>query len=205
MKTIAMLSAAVLALAAPAAFAAPTVTFVGGSGEMPAGATIIENFDGYAPNSSIGTEAFAFSTKGRRPLYGSTGNFAALRAGGSYSVDFAPATLFSFVIGSVDSYNTLTLLLSDNSNVTYTGGEIIGKLATISGANDALRNGLVTFNASGGPKIIGATFASTGNSFEFDNLAAAVPEPSTWAMMIFGFGAIAGAMRHRRRAARALA
>jgi len=201
MKTIAMLGAAMVALAAPAAFAAPTVTFAGGTGGIAPGTTIIENFDSYAPDSSIGTEAFAFSTKGKRPLYGSTGNFAALRAGGSYSIDFAPSTLFSFVIGSVDTYNMLTLLLSDNSSVTYNGGEIIGKSATTSGKNDALRNGLVIFDANGGPKIVGATFASTGNSFEFDNLAAAVPEPATWAMMIFGFGAVAGAMRHRRRVA----
>ena len=30
-------------------------------------------------------------------------------------------------------------------------------------------------------------------------VAAAVPEPATWAMMIGGFGAVGGAMRYRRR------
>lgn len=35
--------------------------------------------------------------------------------------------------------------------------------------------------------------------------AAGVPEPATWAMMIFGFGAIAGTMRYRRREALAAA
>ena len=34
---------------------------------------------------------------------------------------------------------------------------------------------------------------------------AGVPEPATWAMMIFGFGAIAGTMRYRRREALAAA
>lgn len=34
------------------------------------------------------------------------------------------------------------------------------------------------------------------------NIGGAVPEPSTWAMMIGGFGAIGGVMRRRRRAAR---
>lgn len=34
----------------------------------------------------------------------------------------------------------------------------------------------------------------------FGDVAGAVPEPSTWAFMIFGFGAIGGAMRRRRKA-----
>ncbi|MCW6535240.1 PEPxxWA-CTERM sorting domain-containing protein [Sphingomonas lycopersici] len=34
--------------------------------------------------------------------------------------------------------------------------------------------------------------------------AASVPEPSTWAMMIIGFGAVAGTMRVRRKTAPAL-
>nr|WP_281393330.1 PEPxxWA-CTERM sorting domain-containing protein [Sphingomonas xinjiangensis] len=44
--------------------------------------------------------------------------------------------------------------------------------------------------------------SSTGNSV--DNVrvslvsASAVPEPATWAMMLFGVGATGGAMRRRR-------
>jgi len=37
--------------------------------------------------------------------------------------------------------------------------------------------------------LFSATFSSAG----------AVPEPSTWALMILGFGAIAGTMRRRKR------
>ena len=41
------------------------------------------------------------------------------------------------------------------------------------------------------------------NEVMFDNLVAgrtnAVPEPATWLMMIFGFGAVGGTMRYRRR------
>ncbi|MEH6756877.1 MAG: PEPxxWA-CTERM sorting domain-containing protein [Parasphingorhabdus sp.] len=41
------------------------------------------------------------------------------------------------------------------------------------------------------------TFDYTFRTFSSDSLGA-VPEPSTWAFMIFGFGAIGGAMRRRR-------
>ena len=45
---------------------------------------------------------------------------------------------------------------------------------------------------------------SAGDSFEVDNFAGAVPEPTTWALMIMGFGGV-GAMVRRRRTAYALA
>lgn len=34
----------------------------------------------------------------------------------------------------------------------------------------------------------------------FSNFSGAVPEPATWAFMIFGFGAVGGAMRRQRKA-----
>lgn len=37
-------------------------------------------------------------------------------------------------------------------------------------------------------------------SFDVDAVGGAVPEPATWAFMIFGFGAIGGAMRRQRKA-----
>ena len=45
----------------------------------------------------------------------------------------------------------------------------------------------------------------TGNSFEFDSIAGrlaggAVPEPSTWAVMILGFGIVGASVRRRRLA-----
>jgi hypothetical protein len=51
----------------------------------------------------------------------------------------------------------------------------------------------------GGASVTSITFSSTNNSFEFDNLAAGIPEPVTWGLMIVGFGGI-GAMMRRRRA-----
>lgn len=43
-------------------------------------------------------------------------------------------------------------------------------------------------------------FASKLAVTQIEEIQAAVPEPSTWAMMIMGFGAIGAVIRHRRRA-----
>jgi hypothetical protein len=50
-------------------------------------------------------------------------------------------------------------------------------------------------------RIIDESLASSGNDFAIDNLVltTAVPEPSTWAMIVLGFVGI-GAMSCRRRA-----
>ncbi|MEP3226766.1 MAG: PEPxxWA-CTERM sorting domain-containing protein [Parasphingorhabdus sp.] len=50
------------------------------------------------------------------------------------------------------------------------------------------------FDMSGGPEV-----GFDALSFGIANVAA-VPEPATWAFMIFGFGAIGGALRRNRKA-----
>jgi hypothetical protein len=61
-------------------------------------------------------------------------------------------------------------------------------------------------SAPGGVTVTGAlSFAGTGNICQecakVDlKLGTAVPEPSTWAMMVLGFGMIAGALRRQRKA-----
>lgn len=44
-------------------------------------------------------------------------------------------------------------------------------------------------------------FSTNGGKaiFAYNTVAGAVPEPSTWALMLIGFGAVGGAMRTRRR------
>ena len=74
---------------------------------------------------------------------------------------------------------------------------------------------LVTFNSglidelrvtSSGGILAGLGGSSVGavfDDFTFDDLAgAAVPEPSAWAMLILGMGAVGGALRRRSRAGR---
>ena len=49
-----------------------------------------------------------------------------------------------------------------------------------------------------------ATFSSTSNAFEF-SLGTAVPEPTTWAMMMLGFAGLGYAAFRRNTKGRALA
>ena len=207
--TIALALAGLITATAPAQ-AAPTVTFFAGSGATAPGTTVFQTFEGFAPNAAIGTNAYAVtasSGNAARPAYGSTGKFGAVLGGGSWTVNFAAASVFSFVLGSLDTYNSLTLFFADGSSLLYQGGQIINDMTFPSGSQiSGETNGVVRYSAGSGPAIVGARFQSAQNSFEFDNLAStgAVPEPATWAMMMLGFGAMGTMLRRRRRDSRAL-
>lgn len=62
-------------------------------------------------------------------------------------------------------------------------------------------SGLTNYRGFAGVTDGGATI----NQIEYEALAAAVPEPETWALMIAGFGGVGLAMRRRRRQASAAA
>lgn len=193
-----------LALASPVT-AATLVGFSGGSGILPIGTNIIETFEDEAVGSAIGTQAFVYNRsvggESARPAFGSTGNFAAVWTDGSYSKAFAPTKLFAFSLGSLDTYNRLTLRYEDDSVLVLSGGQIINGASFPSGNQiSGLTNGVVSYQVTSGPRLTGATFSSSGNSFEFDNLATApVPEPATWALMIGGFGLVGFGLRRRVR------
>ena len=126
--------AAVLLLVAASspALAVTTISFAGGTGTLPANVTVFEDFEGYAagtPGASIGANAFVFNDsvggQAARPAFGSTGNYATVQTGGSYTTAFGPTSTFSFVLGSLDTYNTLRLTYADNTFQDYVGGQKI--------------------------------------------------------------------------------
>ncbi len=205
LKKILALSAMAIALPAQAAI---VLNYQPAGSTIPAGFSVIQNFNALAPGSSIGTNAkvFANSVGGQaaRPAFGSTGNFAAVLGvpdDGSYTINFAPASGLSIQLGSLDTYNRLTLSFANRAPIVYQGGQIINDLIFPSGNQvSGETNGRITYTATAGELITGATFVSTENSFEFDDIATrgAVPEPATWAMFILGFGVIGTSMRRRR-------
>ena len=130
----------------------------------------------------------------------STANSAMSRtiaAAGSYTLSF----LYSPRPGIPASSNGIDILL---------GGTLLDPPGTLTGAGgaDTLWSSYsVSFFANAGDTL---TFSAAGTSDSLggylDNISlSAVPEPGTWAMMIFGFGAVGGAMRSRRKATHAIA
>jgi len=104
----------------------------------------------------------------------------------------------SLYIGSVDSYSSITFKGLNGFNQTFGGSALV---ASANGnRTDAGTNRRFYFDF-GNAKVNEITFASSSNSFEFDNIAAAaaVPEASTWAMLIAGFGLVGLSMRRRSR------
>lgn len=124
------------------------------------------------------------------------GGSATLTAlGGNY------LTGFSFYFGSPDEYNDVIFTFTGINNSVTLSGEDIWTNTNLDLTGDQA-DGRRVYYSFGADRVTSITFASRGNSFEIDGLAAnvgAVPEPGTWALMIGGFGG-AGAMLRRRRA-----
>ena len=130
---------------------------------------------------------------------GTVGNFLAAgpSSGNPATLNFfLGLTSLTFLWGSPDTYNDLTIttnLHTYDFNVASPGLGI-----TPSSGNQAFSQ-YVNF-AAAGELIESVTFTSPQNAFEVANFqVTAVPEASTWAMMIFGFLGV-GFLAYRRKA-----
>lgn len=114
----------------------------------------------------------------------------------------------------VDSNDTLALYGMTGSTYTRLGftGDLDGTpplAGTIPASMVALGNGRFRYTFGGFQGFnsfrLGANLEN-GDGFALESVTlAAVPEPTTWAMMILGFGVIGGALRRRKRQTPALA
>jgi hypothetical protein len=224
MKKLLLASAFALASLSAPGSAAVIITGVLASAGDPAtdpgfaglGQTLIYDFDTVSPaagaitgNYSIATapgipdvSAAPSGTAPRTryltvPIDGSTGS-AELDLGGEFQN-------LSFYWGSVDDYNTVTLIQANGTETSFTGLDIGFGVDADGNQTDNDSNVRVLFG-SDGSGITRVRFTSTQYAFETDTFAGtAVPEPATWAMMIGGLGIVGFATRRRSRAKTALA
>lgn len=207
MRTLiyALAGAAAVAMS-PAAHAAVTISFNGGTGGLGAAETSFATFSPgstggviLGPNVIIQTGG---NGNGADPAVGEQGDpYLSVLNGGTANFAFDGLTQLGLDFGSADSFNSFIVSLADGTTQTFTGEDIVS-VGTADGDQQSVRtNGRLTFFAGAGAAITGLTLTSGGNSLEVDNfgVANAVPEPATWGMMLLGFGAMGVSLRNRKR------
>lgn len=158
-----------------------------------------------APPPYTGDGSITVCCQGGNPYEGDPTRYASVQGQGlsTYSMLAGYAlTTFNFYMGSPDTYNKLTFHFLGGGAQDFEGDEIWGGNGVL--GNGDRTKGFRVYYDFGGAKVTSITFGSDNDAFEFDGLAgniAAIPEPSTWAMMILGFGAAGAVMRSRRRMA----
>lgn len=168
------------------------VTF---NGAAPAGVAVTLSGASIVTGSVSGQYAQPFGSDGSKYLSVFGGTSATIRD------ILAPGYKgLSFYLGSIDTYNSFQLLSKTGSVIqSFSGSAFLGGPS----GNQVLpnTNRLITLTRSNGDPLIGGIrIFSSQNSAEIDNIRfiSAVPEPSTWLMMIIGVG-IAGAALRRRQ------
>jgi hypothetical protein len=118
----------------------------------------------------------------------------------SVTISGLKLTYLGFDWGSIDSYNSVVLTLSDGSTKTFTGCGILTTPCVQNSGQDQY----VNFNVTGGD-ITQVVLSTTFAALEVDNFAVTaltgtppVPEASTWLMMVLGFFSL-GFVAYRRK------
>ena len=199
------LGLAVIAALAISGTANATVTISGyNAGQLiaPAGNTTVDNFEGGALPAGY---TFSGGTlfNGTMPNIhdaptGDLTEYVAILGGPGVATLTLPTNVqtLSMYIGSLDDFNSISFFTGANVLVNTITGSALREFAS-GGPDVDVADGRFFFNLSTS-NIDKITFGSTSNSFELDNIAASVPEPGVWAMMVLGMGGLGYALRRRR-------
>jgi len=170
------------------------------------GESLVWDFDSVAnPNFAYFGNALPFSVPGlaAAPAGDATRyGFASPGFDATFQINSGTLSSLSFYLGSLDTYNTISFFDDATLVASFTGSQLTipNPANGNQSAGDTNRRYFFTFGAA--DSINRVVFNTTQPAFEFDNIAAAisgVPEPSTWAMMIMGFGLIGFTLRNGRR------
>jgi hypothetical protein len=189
---------------APDFAVAATITFDDVSGPLPATSPFTSAGFGFSGDGAVvkGSVAGSYAQPaGDTTQYLTTGFTGSSGTKNEYLMLGKSYSNFGLYWGSVDGYNTLTFIDHGTNTITsFTGSQIAPPADGNQGSD--LTNVYVNFAGTFDEVVF-----TTGNpAFEVDNLTlggptpvGAVPETSTWAMMILGFLGI-GFMAYRRKA-----
>jgi hypothetical protein len=212
---------AVVALAVTAAMPASAATMVSQFGSAATfaaptkGATAFTVFDfnsaaipvGFVADYPLAGSAELVSGSLRlqyqQPAFSDGSQYLAVKANGSATIRSTSGgyNSVSFYIGSIDAYNGVEILNTSGAIIaSYANSDFTTPFVPNGDGTSAIMNRRITYSTNGSDGLIGAIRFRTGaNSLEVDNLVFAVPEPSTWLMMLAGFGMVGFSMRARRR------
>ncbi len=202
--TAALLSAGLMTTSASAA----VIVFTDqASFDAAAGATTTETFDSFTTAaqfnvSPVDAGPFTVSlsgnsnspsqnligpgfTNGSFDVNGTPSLSGRITDGGSIFLNFDNSiSSFSAIFNQINNGNP-------NKTLLFAGGDQVSPVDGFFGIVSDVAFDTVEFRS----------IAGSDDGFAFDNVQfGAVPEPATWAFMIFGFGTIGGAMRRQRKA-----
>jgi hypothetical protein len=183
-------------LATPNTFAGTSIQWGAAPGSL---GSIVFSGTAIIAKNAAGTAAGISATPA-----GDTTNYMSILGGKSETLTFSGTqNKFGLYWGSIDSYNSVAFYSGNSATpfLTLFGNNLnaVPALGFNGDQSGALTNAYVTFTGLSFDRIV---LASSGNSFEFDNISfgnvGPVPEPSTWAMMLLGFAGIGFVYRRRR-------
>jgi hypothetical protein len=173
----------------------PGTNFSVGTTNFSGGGLVVNN----GGQSSFGLWAMPANDAPPVPFVDNT-NYMAIIAGRSETIAFnAAQSSFGLLWGSIDSYNTIQFFNGSTPVTTVINGGQLGFPINANGDQSSPdSNRYITFS---GFDFTSVVLGSSQNSFEFDNITtvAAVPEASTWAMLIMGFMGVGFAAYRRKQ------
>ncbi|NJC04478.1 hypothetical protein GGQ97_000271 [Sphingomonas kaistensis] len=198
LTTLAAASALAVAVATPASAA---ITVQAGAGFVQPSENVLANttMTGTTVMGSTNQTSTAVSVTSNESITTSSSNGQSrfVAADGS-ALDQATISLTgggTFTSAEFNLFNAA----ADTSSVTIFVNGIAQTFSLANGQN------FFGFSATGGDLITSIAFDTNGSGVadlrqvRLGGVAAAVPEPGTWALMLFGFGAVGVSMRRRRR------
>lgn len=209
----AILSAMILCTTGSSAFATVKVSSVAYGLAAPVHTDVLVDFDHRLPKGFTlagGLIQDTSNSSGAEPAGDTTAYLSANPGDPAELMSASGFRKVSLYWGSIDGYNTITLLGKDGKSIqSFTGLQVFAPANGNQSVGSTNRR--VTFTTSGlTSAIYGLEFQSTSPAFEVDNIAfmspvrdckpiGSVPEPSTWAMMIGGLGLVGSSLRRSKK------